>query len=98
MAGIIKGSRDYALVGSWNAVCDRCGFKYKAGELRKEWDGLMVCDKCWEPRNPQDLVRPLPDPEPVPWSRPKPPPNNVNPGFQFSRSFNGMQINYNSFD
>jgi hypothetical protein len=35
------------------AHCDRCGFKYKLLELRKEWTGLKVCDSCFEPKHPQ---------------------------------------------
>ena len=35
------------------ALCDRCGFRYKLLELRKEWTGLKVCDSCFEPKHPQ---------------------------------------------
>lgn len=56
--------------GDWNALCDVCGFKYKSSELKLRWDGLMVCNKDWELRHPQDLIRPLP-PEKAPnWTRP----------------------------
>ena len=58
------------ILGDWNAICDRCGFKFKASDLREEWDGLMVCKDCWEPRQPQDLLRGIPDPQTVPWARP----------------------------
>ena len=34
-----------------------CGRKYKSNEIRKRWDGLLVCDEDWEPRHPQDFVR-----------------------------------------
>lgn len=64
------GSKDYFLGGSWNARCDICDFKFKAHELRKRWDGLMVCAKDWEPRQPQDFVRGVRDQQPLPWSRP----------------------------
>lgn len=57
--------------GSWNAICDRCGFKYKSFQLRKEWTGLMVCKNCWEPRHPQDLIKIPKDDQSVPWSRPE---------------------------
>ena len=29
------------------AICDRCGFKKKLHDLRKEWTGLKVCDACF---------------------------------------------------
>jgi hypothetical protein len=56
--------------GDWDAICDSCGFKFKASRLRKRWDGLMVCNKDWEPRQPQDFVRARVDIQAVPWSRP----------------------------
>lgn len=62
---------NYFLSGSYNVICDRCGFKYKAGELKKEWTGLMVCHKCWEPRHPQDFVRGVGDTQAPPWNRPE---------------------------
>jgi len=63
------GQRDYFKLGDWNACCDQCGLKRKASELRMQWDGLMTCHLCWEPRQPQDFVRGVPDPSGVPWSR-----------------------------
>jgi hypothetical protein len=54
----------------WNALCDSCGFKFKASELRLRWDGLMVDNACWETRQPQDLLRAVKDPaHPLPWTR-----------------------------
>lgn len=54
----------------WNALCDSCGFKFKSSELRLRWDGLMVDNACWEPRQPQDLIRAVKDPAyPLPWVR-----------------------------
>jgi hypothetical protein len=35
------------------ALCDRCGFRYKLLELRKEWNGLKTCSECYEPKHPQ---------------------------------------------
>lgn len=72
------GKSDYYLQGSWNAQCDRCGFKYKESQLRKEWTGLRVCsgegtNDCWEPRNEQDFVRGKRDQQAPPWVRPESP-------------------------
>lgn len=58
--------------GDANAICDRCGFKYRLSELRKEWTGLKVCSPCWDPRHPQDFVRGVPDHQAVPGARPRP--------------------------
>lgn len=69
--------RNWFTSGEWNALCDVCGFKRKASELQARWDGLMVCaptikSGCWEMRHPQELIRPLPDSAPLPWTRPEP--------------------------
>lgn len=55
--------------GEWKVICDRCGFLFKASELKPEWTGLMVCSRCWEPRHPQDFLEAVPDPQTVPWTR-----------------------------
>lgn len=64
------GNADYYAHGQWNAICDRCGFKFKSSQIRKEWNGLRTCRACWEPRHPLDFVRGKPDSQTVPWSRP----------------------------
>lgn len=63
---------DELKLGDWNAICDSCGRKFKASQLRKRWDGFMVCKDDWEPRHPQDFVRAVPDRQAVPWVRPEP--------------------------
>jgi hypothetical protein len=64
--------KTYWRSGSWNVICDVCGQKYKAEQLRKRWDGLMVCPEDWEMRHPQDLIRPIKERNSVPWTRPRP--------------------------
>lgn len=49
--------KNYYKKGTWNVQCPVCGFYYKSEELKKRWDGLMVCQKDWEPRHPQDLLK-----------------------------------------
>jgi hypothetical protein len=66
-----KGFSDYYAHGENNVICDRCGNKYKASQLRKEWDNFMVCSECWEPRQPQDFVRGRADQQVPPYSRPE---------------------------
>lgn len=63
--------------GQWNVICQRCGFKYKARQLRQEWTGLRVCsgtgtNGCWEPRHPQDGVIGKADKQAPPWASPEP--------------------------
>lgn len=43
--------------GAWNAICSLCGRQFKNFELRKHWQGQWRCNRCWEPRHPQDFVR-----------------------------------------
>jgi hypothetical protein len=65
--------RNYLELGKWNAICDRCGFKRKNDQLRKEWTGLMVCaDTCWESKHPQLMLRVPEDNPSVPWARTEP--------------------------
>lgn len=65
--------------GDWNAVCDSCGKKVKASELKKRWDGFMVCEDDWNPRQSLDFVRARQDKIAVEWQRvpPLPPENFV---------------------
>lgn len=67
-----KGQADYLALGDWNAVCWECGRKFKASQLVKHWQGYWVCHEHWEPRHPQDFVRPLPDVQTPPWTQPSP--------------------------
>lgn len=38
-------------------ICDRTGYKIRASDARREWNGALVRKESWEPRQPQDLVR-----------------------------------------
>ncbi len=43
--------------GTYRAICDRCGMKRYAHEMKMTWDNLFVCaNTCWQPRHPQDFV------------------------------------------
>lgn len=57
--------------GSFNVICDVCGFKFKQSEVKERWDGLMVCPDDWEIRHPQELIRPIQDQNKLPWTRPE---------------------------
>lgn len=56
--------------GDWNAICDICGFQFKASELRENWKKQRVCKDDFETRHPQEFVRTRPETNTVPWSRP----------------------------
>ncbi len=58
--------------GSWNIICDVCGFKFKAEKVRKRWDGLMVCKSDYEGDHPQKFLRVREDSSSVPYVRDEP--------------------------
>lgn len=62
-----KGRADYLRLGDWNANCGGCARKFKASTLRLDWKGFYKCAACWEPRQPQDFVRGVPDMMGAPW-------------------------------
>lgn len=74
------GQADYFLLGANNVICDRCGFKYKSTQVRKEWTGLIVCKKCWDPRHPQDKVRAVKDDQSPSVNRPEATDTFLSPG------------------
>jgi hypothetical protein len=62
--------KTYFKLGSWNVICDVCGFQFKADEVLKRWDGLYVCKDDYEPRHPSDFLRVREENTSVPYSRP----------------------------
>lgn len=63
--------------GDWVVWCQVCGRKYNGPDLRRRYDGLMVCDKDWETRHPQDGVPIIRTSEPPPYVTS--PPYDLNP-------------------
>lgn len=43
--------------GNWKVTCHVCGFWYPSGEIKKRWDGALVCPKDYETRHPQTLIK-----------------------------------------
>lgn len=62
-------SYTYFKSGSWNAHCDVCGFKFKSDQMKKRWDGLMVCSADFELDHPQKFIRVQEENTSVPWVR-----------------------------
>jgi hypothetical protein len=65
--------------GDWLYNCQRCGFTIYGSEAKREWTGLNVCSKCFDPRHPQDLVRGVRDDMTVPFANPPGPPHFLLP-------------------
>jgi len=63
--------RNWLDLGNWNGICDSCGRKVKASQLRKRWDGLQVCEEDYETRHPSDFLRVQREQISVPWVRPE---------------------------
>lgn len=80
-------SKSHAHKGDWNAICDVCGFKFKASRLKERWDGLMVCKEDFEVRHSSDYYRaPIGEESKVPWTRPSPADSLVDVTFTGSTS------------
>jgi hypothetical protein len=43
--------------GNWKVACQSCGVWYASSEIRKRWDGLLVCPKDYETKHPQLLIK-----------------------------------------
>jgi hypothetical protein len=65
------GHANFYKDGSNNVICDQCGKKYKAEKLKKQWDGLWTCKRCWDYKHPQESVRSIKDEQKVNLSRPE---------------------------
>lgn len=66
------GRADFLQLGDWNVQCFQCGFKMKASEAVRNWQGYYVHPEHNEPRQPQDFVRGVPDMQIPPWVQPWP--------------------------
>lgn len=63
--------KNHFISGSNNITCDVCSKKIKAHEAHQRWDGLIVCQRDYEVRHPQDFVKARTDQITVPFQRPR---------------------------
>jgi len=62
------GNVTHFVLGDWKFCCWICGrTDIKASQAVKYWQGFWTCRECWEPRNAQELIRPVPDIQVPPW-------------------------------
>lgn len=73
--------------GDFWRICEVCGFKYRASQTSKRWDGLIVCREDFEERHPQDFVRGRVDRQNVPNPRPESTDVFIGPGDQIMTEF-----------
>lgn len=74
----------------YNVLCDVCGFKKKASQVRKRWDGFMVCKEDWEPRHSLDFYTTKNDTHVLPFTRP----NDVGNGIDVGPAINTATQDY----
>jgi hypothetical protein len=63
------GRADFLRLGDWNVVCWQSGFKCKASQVVRNWQGYYVLPEFNEPRQPQDFVKGIPDNQTVPFAQ-----------------------------
>lgn len=63
--------KDTFKLGDYYQICDRSGFKVRASETKKEWNGRIVREEDFERRHPQDFARGRRDDQRVPFSSPE---------------------------
>ncbi len=78
--------------GDYLTVCDRSGFTCLRSECRYTWDGKLVRADFWEPRHPQDIIRPYSDNDNVPDGRPEP----VDPPLYDGNWYYDMYLDYDT--
>lgn len=66
-----KYNQNTLKLGQWNVLCDVCGFKFKSGDVKERWDGLMVCHDDWEERHISDFFHVDSEDNSVPYVRPE---------------------------
>lgn len=84
------GRADFWQRGSWNMICQVCGFKYKNTDMKLRWDNIWCCPEDWEVRQPQDFVRGIKDQMSVPYAVPEPPDHFI--GDQYLQDSSGNII------
>ncbi len=69
----MTGKSNYYKKGTWNVICDTCGQKFKRDQCKKQWDGIIACNSCYDSKHP--YLEPIPvmlDGLGVPDARPRP--------------------------
>lgn len=65
------GTKLHFKPGSFYRICDRTGFAVRAEHTKKQWNNIIVRDRSFEERQPQDFVRGRRDDQTVPQPRPR---------------------------
>lgn len=52
-----KANKGIYYPGDHKVTCDHCGLVYLRSECKKQWDGLIACSECYDPKQPQLELR-----------------------------------------
>lgn len=56
----------------WNCICQVCRKKVKSSEIKRRWDGFLVCDQDFEIRNALDMpIPPIKEIQQLPFTSPE---------------------------
>ena len=50
--------------GDHKVICDQCGFEKLRSQCKFQWDGLLVCGECFDPKHPQLDLKVKPETQP----------------------------------
>lgn len=105
------GTKLHYKPGSFYRICDRTGFAERAEHTRKQWNNIIVRERSFEERQPQDFVRGRRDDQTVPEPRPRQVPtylgvqteiaysitlSNLGPGWSVDPQFGGFSTGFSS--
>lgn len=57
--------------GDHKVLCDLCGLTYMRSETRLQWNNLLACYECFDPKHPQLNIRGKADRQAVDIARPE---------------------------
>lgn len=63
-------ARRYA-PGDHKVICDLCGLTYMRSETKLQWNNLLACSECFDPKHPQLNIRGKADRQTVDIARPE---------------------------
>lgn len=63
-------SRRY-VPGDHKVICDLCGLTYMRSETKLQWNNLLACRECYDPKHPQLNIRGNADRQNVDIARPE---------------------------
>lgn len=57
--------------GDHKVLCDLCGLTYMRSETKLQWNNLLACSECFDPKHPQLNIRGKADRQAVDIARPE---------------------------